>query len=386
MSQTNAVVALAAAAMLLLAGCTGGLPGGADGGTDGAATTDDGAGTVTLYVSDQPGAMGDFEHLNVTVDRVAYHRANASGGADVEADDDEADAEEPDVNETETEVDAEDTEDDADEEAGREDDQREGWETYDINDTTVDLTELQGENATVVGQQRLPNGTYDKVFLYVSEVNGTLDDGSSTRVKLPSGKLQLEKRFTVGNNESVDFVFDATVVKAGKSGKYILTPVVSESGTDVPIKEVGRDEESGLSARFAGSVERGEAATVTVTQRGEPVSGATVEVDDREYTTAGDGTVMFDVPADAEEVEVEVEYEDGEVELKRKFAERDADEDEAEAERDADDTERDAEEEEEEPEEREEDEDEDEAEEREDDDATDDAGSDAGEQATTTES
>ncbi|WP_254821833.1 DUF4382 domain-containing protein [Haloglomus halophilum] len=388
MSSTNTVVALAAAAMLLLAGCIGGVPGGADGGTDGTATTDDGAGTVTLYVSDQPGAMGDFEHLNVTIDRVAYHRVNASDDGDVEAETD-ANTTETEANETDAEADPEDeaeAEAEGENDPDREDDQREGWETYDINDTTVDLTELQGENATVVGQQRLPNGTYDKVFLYVSEVDGTLDDGSSTKVKLPSGKLQLEKRFTVGNNESMDFVFDATVVKAGKSGKYILTPVVSESGTDVPIKEVGRDEESGLSARFAGSVERGEAATVTVTQRGEPVSGATVEIGDREYTTAGDGTVMFDVPADAEEVEVEVEYEDGEVELKRKFAERDADEDEAEAERDADDTERDAEEEEEEPEEREEDEDEDEAEEREDDDATDDAGSDAGEQATATES
>jgi hypothetical protein len=379
MSSTNTVVALAAAAMLLLAGCTGGVPGGADGGTDGAATTDDGAGTVTLYVSDQPGAMGDFEHLNVTIDRVAYHRANAS---DADAEEDEAeDAEEEEAEAEDGDADANVTSTEAEEasESDDEPEEREGWETYDINETTVDLTELQGENATVVGQQRLPNGTYDKVFLYVSEVDGTLDDGSSTKVKLPSGKLQLEKQFTVGNNESVDFVFDATVVKAGKSGKYILTPVVSESGTDVPIKEVGRDEESGLSARFAGSIERGEAATVTVTQRGEPVSGATVEVDDREYTTAGDGTVMFDVPADAEEVEVEVEYEDGEVELKRTFGE--ADEDEAETEREAED---DAEARDEDEKEAENEEDDEEAdEEREDDDATDDAESDTRASTTT---
>jgi hypothetical protein len=363
----------------LLAGCPGGAPGGAAGATDGAATTDDGAGTVTLYVSDQPGAMGDFEHLNVTIDRVAYHRANAS---DADAEEDEAeDAEEEEAEAEDGDADANVTSTEAEEasESDDEPEEREGWETYDINETTVDLTELQGENATVVGQQRLPNGTYDKVFLYVSEVDGTLDDGSSTKVKLPSGKLQLEKQFTVGNNESVDFVFDATVVKAGKSGKYILTPVVSESGTDVPIKEVGRDEESGLSARVAGSIERGAAATVTVTQRGEPVSGATVEVDDREYTTAGDGTVMFDVPADAEEVEVEVEYEDGEVELKRTFGE--ADEDEAETEREAED---DAEARDEDEKEAENEEDDEEAdEEREDDDATDDAESDTRASTTT---
>ncbi|WP_276261047.1 DUF4382 domain-containing protein [Haloglomus litoreum] len=311
----NAVAAMLAAAMLVLAGCTGGVPGGAGGGSGpGDAAMTDGSGTVTLYVSDQPGAMGDFEHLNVTIDRVAYHRVNAS-------DDVGSTADGMDANESANETDAEEEEADEHEDEREADDEleSEGWESYDINDTTVDLTELQGENATVVGQQRLPDGTYDRVFLYVSDVNGTLDDGSSTRVKLPSGKLQVEKRFTVGSNESLDFVFDATVVKAGNSGKYVLTPVVAESGTDVGIKEVAEDGESGVSARFLGSVDRGEAATVKVTRRGQPVAGATVEIGGEEYRTGGDGTVMFDVPDDAEVVEIEVEYEDGEVELTRKF-------------------------------------------------------------------
>jgi hypothetical protein len=263
--------------------------------------------------------MGDFEHLNVTIDSVAYHRVNAPADNGSTPDGVETDES---ANETDAERDGED-----DAEAGEAGDEleSEGWETYDINDTTVDLTELQGENASVVGQQRLPNGTYDKVFLYVSDVNGTLEDGSSTRVKLPSGKLQLEKRFTVGDNESLDFVFDATVVKAGKSGKYILTPVVSESGTDVGIKEVAEDEDSGVGARFVGSVDRGEAATVKVTENGQPVAGATVEIGDAAYQTGGDGTVMFDVPENAEEVEVEIEYEDGEVELTRTFPGADED-------------------------------------------------------------
>jgi hypothetical protein len=315
MLRHNAAAAMLAAAMLVLAGCTGGVPGGADGGAGDAAMSD-GSGTVTLYVSDQPGAMGDFEHLNVTVDSVAYHRVNASDddGSAADGTDDDGSA-----NGTDAEREAGDEAEEREDDGPSDELESEGWETYDINETTVDLTELQGENASVVGQQRLPNGTYDKVFLYVSDVNGTLADGSSTRVKLPSGKLQLEKRFTVGDNESVDFVFDATVVKAGKSGKYVLTPVVSESGTEVGIKEVAEDGESGLGARFVGSVDRGEAATVKVTRDGQPVAGATVEVGDEEYRTGGDGTVMFDVPADAEEVEIEVEYEDGEVELTRKF-------------------------------------------------------------------
>jgi hypothetical protein len=62
-------------------------------------------------------------------------------------------------------------------------------------------------------------------------------------VKLPSGKLQVTTPFTIGPDTSVDFVFDITVKKAGNSRKYVLRPVVSESGTDVPIDADGDGEE-----------------------------------------------------------------------------------------------------------------------------------------------
>jgi uncharacterized membrane protein len=155
----------------------------------------------------------------------------------------------------------------------------------------------------------------------VAEVNGTLTSGEDVRVKLPSQRLKLKERFAVGDGEEVDFVFDATVFEAGKSGKYILKPVASESGTDVPIREVERDggREGRLGVRFLGSVRPGEAATVKVTRDGEPVSGATVEVGERTYRTGSDGTVMFDVPGDAEELEVEIAAGDAEAELKRTF-------------------------------------------------------------------
>jgi hypothetical protein len=89
-----------------------------------------------------------------------------------------------------------------------------------------------------------------------------------------------------------------TVVERGKSGSYNIKPVVSESGTDVPIKEIDSDEDS-LGARFVGDVDRGGSATVKVTRDGQPVSGATVTVNDESYQTGGDGTVTFDVPTGA---------------------------------------------------------------------------------------
>ncbi|WP_053946853.1 DUF4382 domain-containing protein [Halolamina sediminis] len=202
--QRQTVATVLAAAMLLVAGCGSGVaPGGSDG---------SGEGTVNMYISDQNNAIDDFEHLNVTITEIAAHRVDDSES--------ETEASETAVSETE-EIDAED----------------DGWVTRDVDNVTVDLTELQGNNATMVGQIDAPNGTYDKVFVHVSDVNGTLTDGSSTDVKLPSSKLHLNEEFTVGDGEAIDFVFDITVVKRGQSGSYNIQPVASESGPDQEIEE-----------------------------------------------------------------------------------------------------------------------------------------------------
>lgn len=177
--QRNAVLSVAVAGLLVLAGCSSVMgPGGSSG-----------SGTVNFYVSDQPGAIEDFEHLNVTVDAVTLVAGNG--------------------NKT----------------------------TYDANGT-YDLTELRGSNASLVATFDVPSGNYTKVFLHVAETEGTLKEGSNTTVKLPSERLQLNTNFTVGAGEAVDFVYDVQVTKAGNSGKYVLRPVVSESGTDVEIDEV----------------------------------------------------------------------------------------------------------------------------------------------------
>ncbi|MFC7176835.1 DUF4382 domain-containing protein [Halosegnis marinus] len=117
-------------------------------------------------MSDQPGAIDDFDHLNVTLEEVTFVAADG--------------------NET----------------------------TFDANGR-VDLTELRGANASLVEEYDVEEGNYTKVFLGVAAVNGTLTDGSSADVKLPSEKLQLNSNFTVGNGEEVDFVYDINVVKRG---------------------------------------------------------------------------------------------------------------------------------------------------------------------------
>ncbi|MFC7141206.1 DUF4382 domain-containing protein [Halosimplex aquaticum] len=396
----RAVVALATAFLIVTAGCaatpgtgtstvadsdgddgaagdgTDGDAGGTDGGTD---TADSDSGTVNFYVSDEPNDMDDFQRLNVTISSVQFHLVDAAdnesadegnastataavtpeNGTDAGDANETATAVETDENETdenETETDADERDDD------REDDESEGedgrWVTRDVNATEVDLSQLRGANATLLQQFDLPAGEYDKVHMEVSEVNGTLTNGDSANVKLPSEKLQLNSEFTVENGSEVDFVYDVTVHEAGKSGKYILKPVVSESGTDVPIERVddegnnddreekgesgdrddkekngdeGRDDaERTIDASFLGNVSAGENVTVRVTENGSAVANATVTVDGEVVgTTDADGEYVVSVPSDAEKLEIGVQSGDAEAELEAEFeaSERDGERD-----------------------------------------------------------
>ena len=352
----HAVAAALVAGLVLLAGCSSGLTGTPDGtateesALDGETTAEEiegETGTVNMYISDERNAIDDFEHLNVTVTRVGVKPAgDDSDDEDADADDTETEnggtgtengGTEDDDTETAADTNATDAEeietpdaDDGSDEGDESDDGESGWVEYEVDNRTVDLTELKGANATKLSSLDAPNGTYGKVFVYVSDVDGTLKHGSDQRVKLPSGKLQLNSEFTVGDGEEVDFVFDITAFKAGNSGKYVLKPVISESGTDVEIDDVDAEEagdreddergehdrENELNASFEGTVTAGENVTLSVAQDGDSVEGATVFVDgERTGTTDANGTSVIQVPDDAEELEVEVTHGGAEAEL-----------------------------------------------------------------------
>jgi hypothetical protein len=202
------------------------------------------------------------------------------------------------------------------------------WEERSVDNATVDLSELRGANASLLDRYELENGTYTKTFVYVSDINATLTTGEQVDVKLPSEKLHVNQNVTVGNGTETDFVFDIAVHKAGNSGMYILKPVVSESGTDVPIEPVGEDardeadrederaadEQSAFDIAVEGTVSAGENVTVQVTDNGSAVGNATVEVDgDVVGTTGTDGTITVQVPKTGD-LEIEVEKGDREAE------------------------------------------------------------------------
>jgi len=68
----------------------------------------------------------------------------------------------------------------------------------------------------------------------VSNITAIPNEGNKTiEVKLPANnRLMISKPFVITEDSGTSFVFDITVVKAGKSGQYILKPQIGQSGAD----------------------------------------------------------------------------------------------------------------------------------------------------------
>ncbi len=201
----------------------------------------------------------------------------------------------------------------------------------------VDLTDLTGDNATELWSGELPDGDYTKVFIYVDVEEITwvpaegVDPETIEEVKLPSEKMQISKPFTISseNGQVVNFVFDVTVVKTGKSGKYILLPQIAESGPNQEFNEVtpqGNTERHGeLNLEIMEEdVAAGDTVTLYVSFGDEDVAEATVKVNGVQLDdlTGEDGTITFTIPEDADELEIEVKKGELEGELELELEEQ----------------------------------------------------------------
>ncbi len=155
-------------------------------------------GNFVFLVSDEVNAISDFEELNLSISRVSLH---------LSGDEEKIIEFEPGIQ-------------------------------------MVDLTHLQGNRAQEIWRGDIPEGEYSKVFLEVSEVSGILlESGEEIEIRLPSGKLQISTPFEVESGEVINFVYDLTVVKAGKSGQYILKPQIGQSGADQDFIKVEPEEQ-----------------------------------------------------------------------------------------------------------------------------------------------
>lgn len=173
---------------------------------------------------------------------------------------------------------------------------------------TGDLLDLIGTNATVLWEGYIEPGNYTKAFIYVSNVTGILTPeagGGRADIWIPSGKFQITVPFTVTEGgDIVDFVFDITIIKAGRSGQYLIKPQVGESGPNQEFVIHGRGEDEN-EIEFKGTITSLEPLviagyTVVVDENteseGELMAGRTAEV---EGILQQDGSVL------ASEIEVE---------------------------------------------------------------------------------
>ena len=136
------------------------------------------------------------------------------------------------------------------------------------------------------------------------------EEGEAVNVKLPSNKLQISKPFTISDSV-VNFVYDITVVKAGKSNKYILKPQIARSGSDQKFNEVAPEVQLGepateLQLQLEGDTGLGMEVTIIVTEAGALVEGATVTINGEEVGITGvDGRLSIVLPDTPCEVKIE---------------------------------------------------------------------------------
>ena len=150
-------------------------------------------GNFVFLISDDVNAINDFQSLNVSISKIGLQRKGEASQ----------------------------------------------WIELDPEVEAVDLTLLQEDKAQEIWRGNVPEGQYTKVFIHVSDVSGVLKEtGRPVSVKLPSEKLQIPKPFEVTGDSVVSFVYDVTVVQAGKSGQYILKPQVGQSGADQRFEKI----------------------------------------------------------------------------------------------------------------------------------------------------
>jgi hypothetical protein len=134
---------------------------------------------------------------------------------------------------------------------GGNDNNKNNWETIDMDLDTINLCELTNGVFVELGSIRLDSGKYTQLRLHLSEDPENtdelnilsqihpagnyviLEDNSVHELKIPSGfqtGVKLVKEFTINDNQTteirLDFDASRSVVEAGNSGQWLLKPTI----------------------------------------------------------------------------------------------------------------------------------------------------------------
>lgn len=117
------------------------------------------------------------------------------------------------------------------------------WIDLPVEPMTVNLLELTNGVDTLLSSAELDPGSYKELRLILGDNNTVMIDSTTHDLKVPSGqqsgyKIKFKTDLEAGDDMDVVIDFDAgrSVHKAGKSGKYILKPVLKafvESNDDL---------------------------------------------------------------------------------------------------------------------------------------------------------
>ncbi|WP_135304509.1 DUF4382 domain-containing protein [Haloarcula amylovorans] len=148
-------------------------------------------GTLATYVSDRPGAIGDFTACVVSLSELRVLPADETTGTE--------------------------------EHTGSE-------LVFKLDDIAVNLVELTGATAALAGERKLAVGEYAYLKLGVSSVEATLDDGETAMVSTPGdAALKFDHPFEIRAGERTRFTADFAPVPGSDRGRYLLRPVASET-------------------------------------------------------------------------------------------------------------------------------------------------------------
>lgn len=123
------------------------------------------SGALMVEISDHREAIGDFERLDMTIERIGLHPANVP--------------------------------------------RTEGWLDFEPDPAVVDLTQVTGDATAMVLQTSVPSGAYDAVRLAVSGGEGTLKTGGTA--KLPGFEEAARFEFTLQGGDTITLVLDVIV-------------------------------------------------------------------------------------------------------------------------------------------------------------------------------
>lgn len=155
-------------------------------------------GNFVFLVSDDVNAISDFSSLSVTLEKVELMQSGSPGQ----------------------------------------------WIEFVPETTEFDLSQLPGDKTQELWRGDIPEGTYSKEVIYVSQVQGILKStGETLTIKLPSNKLQMSFTFEVSPDTVTSFTYDLTVIKTGngKNSKYILKPQADQSGSSQQPQQSNKD-------------------------------------------------------------------------------------------------------------------------------------------------